>query len=111
MRTKFAWMRAERGAALAGRDAYPLLVQGLRLGPVALVGVPVELFGEIGSAIRDASPHPATLVSAYWNGYRNYLPTEAERERGGYEIDISPFAPGADALVRAAAARVLEALA
>ena len=30
--------------------------------------------------------------------------------RGGYEIDISPFRPGADALVTAAAGRVLAAL-
>jgi hypothetical protein len=110
VRTKFARMRAERGAALAGLDAYPLLVQGIRLGPAALVGVPVELFCEIGRAIRDRSPFATTLVSGYWNGYRNYLPTDDERERGGYEIDISPFRPGADALVVAAAGRVLEAL-
>ncbi|MGZ8688394.1 MAG: neutral/alkaline non-lysosomal ceramidase N-terminal domain-containing protein [Gaiellaceae bacterium] len=110
VKTKFARMRAERGEALAGLDAYPLLVHGIRLGPVALVGVPVELFCEIGMAIRDASPFGATLVSAYWNGYRNYLPTDAERSRGGYEIDISPFRSGADALVTAAAARVLRAL-
>ena len=110
MRTKFARMRAERGDALAGLDAYPLLVHGIRLGPVALLGVPVEIFGEIGAAIRDGSPFRPTLVSGYWNGYRNYLPTDAERPRGGYEIDISPFSPGADTLVTAAAGRVLEAL-
>jgi hypothetical protein len=110
VRTKFARMRAERGDALAGLDAYPLLVHGLRLGPAALVGVPVELFSEVGAAIRDGSPFATTLVSGYWNGYRNYLPTDAERPRGGYEIDISPFRPGADALVRDGAARALEAL-
>ena len=110
VRTKFARMRAERGDALQGLDAYPLLVHGIRLGPVALVGVPVELFCEIGMAIRDRSPFATTLVSGYWNGYRNYLPTDAERARGGYEIDISPFAPGAEALVTEAAARVLRAL-
>jgi neutral ceramidase len=110
VRTKFARMRAERSAALKRLDSYALLVHGVRLGPVALVGVPVELFCEIGMAIRDRSPFPKTLVSGYWNGYRNYLPTDAERARGGYEIDISPFRPGAEALVTAAAGRVLEAL-
>ena len=110
VRTKFARMRAERGTALDGLDAYPLLVHGIRIGPVALVGVPVELFSEIGTSIRDTSPFATTLVASYWNGYRNYLPTDAERSRGGYEIDISPFRPGADALVTAAAGRVLEAL-
>ena len=110
VRTKFARMRAERGHALDGLAEYPLLVHGLRLGPVALVGVPIELFGAIGTRIRDASPFATTLVSGYWNGYRNYLPTDDERPRGGYEIDISPFRAGSDALVSAAAGRVLEAL-
>lgn len=110
VRTKFARMRAERGDALRGLESYPLLVHGVRLGPVALVGVPVELFCEIGMSIRDRSPFARTLVSGYWNGYRNYLPTDAERSRGGYEIDISPFAPGAETLVTAGAGRVLEAL-
>jgi neutral ceramidase len=110
VRTKLARMRAERGDALRGLDSYPLLVHGVRLGPVALVGVPVELFCEIGMSIRDRSPFTTTLVSGYWNGYRNYLPTDAERARGGYEIDISPFDPGAEALVTAAASRVLGAL-
>jgi hypothetical protein len=110
VRTKFARMRAERAAALQGLDDYPLLVHGVRLGPVALVGVPVELFCEIGMSIRDRSPFAITLVSGYWNGYRNYLPTDAERGRGGYEVDISPFRPGAETLVTSAAARVLEAL-
>lgn len=110
VRTKFARMRAERAHALRGLDAYPLLVHGVRLGPAALIGVPVELFSEIGTSIRDRSPFPTTLVSGYWNGYRNYLPTDAERPRGGYEIDISPFQPGAEALVTAAAAAVLKTL-
>lgn len=110
VRTKFARMRAERGASLQGLDSYPLLVHGVRLGPVSLVGVPVELFCEIGMSIRDRSPFGTTLVSGYWNGYRNYLPTDAERPRGGYEIDISPFKSGAPVLVTAAAGRVLEAL-
>jgi len=110
VRTKFARMRAERGDALDGLDAYPLLVHGIRLGPVALVGVPVELFSELGTTIRDSSPFATTLVCSYWNGYRNYLPTDAERERGGYEIDISPFRPGSDAIATTAAGRVLEAL-
>ena len=62
-------------------------------------------------AIRDALAASRRRSSrGYWNGYRNYLPTDAERPRGGYEIDISPFRPGADALVTAAAGRVLEAL-
>jgi hypothetical protein len=111
VRTKFARMRAERGRALRGLEEYPLHVRALRLGPVALVGVPVELFCELGIEVRAASPFATTLVSGYWNGYRNYLPTEEERVRGGYEIDISPFAPGAAAQVTRALVDALTELA
>jgi hypothetical protein len=49
-------------------------------------------------------------VSGYWNGSQNYLPTDAERARGGYEIDFSPFMPGGADLVCAGATRVLDQL-
>lgn len=111
VRTKFARMRSERGAALRGLTDYPLLVRAIRLGPVALVGVPVELFCELGTEVRARSPFATTLVSGYWNGYRNYLPTEAERTRGGYEVDIAPFAAGASKVVTAAMSATLESLA
>jgi hypothetical protein len=78
---------------------------------VALVGVPVELFSELGMEVRARSPFATTLISGYWNGYRNYLPTDAERARGGYEIDISPFAAGASKVVTDAMAATLESIA
>ena len=111
VQTKFARMRSERGAALRGLHAYELLTQAIRLGPVALVGVPVELFCELGMEVRARSPFETTLVSGYWNGYRNYLPTDAERDRGGYEVDISPFASGSARLVTDAMSATLNALA
>jgi hypothetical protein len=112
VQTKFAVMRAERAAGLSSFDGtYPLLVQGMRIGPVALLGVPVEIFTEIGAEIRDSSPFATTLVSGYWNGCQYYLPTDAERARGGYEVDISPLQAGSPALLIEGAERVLASLA
>jgi hypothetical protein len=110
VQAKLAVMKGEKAASLGGLTHYPLLVQGMRIGPVALLGVPVEIFTEIGRKIRDASPFPTTLVSGYWNGYRNYLPTDDERSRGGYEVDFSPFLPGSPSLLVAGAERILGAL-
>ena len=52
-----------------------------------------------------------TLVSGYTNGYRNYLPTSAEWQRGGYEVDIAAFKPEAAELYVESAVEVLQALA
>ncbi len=110
VQTKGASFRAERAEAIAGRASFPLEIHGLRIGPVALVGVPVEPFIELGLRIESLSPFPMTLVSGYTNGYRNYLPTAAEWARGGYEIDSSPFRPEAADLYVEAASAVLSAL-
>ena len=111
VQTKGASMRAERAEALAGLTTYPLELHGLRIGPVSLVGVPMEPFIELGLEIEARSPSPMTLVSGYTNGYRNYLPTEAEFARGGYEVDIAPFQAGAAGQFVETSLSLLEALA
>jgi hypothetical protein len=107
VRTKGASMRAERAEALAGQQHYPLEVHGTRVGPLAFVGVPLEPFIELGLAIEARSPFAMTFVSGYTNGYRNYLPTEAEFARGGYEVDIAAFRPEAAGIFVETAVEVL----
>jgi hypothetical protein len=111
VQTKAASMRAERAEALTGLSTYPLEIHGLRIGPLSFIGIPMEPFVELGLEIEARSPSPMTMVSGYTNGYRNYLPTEAEWARGGYEVDIAPFRPEAGRMVVEASVRVLEALA
>ncbi|MCI0581864.1 MAG: hypothetical protein L0227_03045 [Chloroflexi bacterium] len=111
VRTKGVAMRAERAAALAGLDAYPMEVHGIRIGPLAFIGVPVEPFIELGQAIVAGSPFEQTFVSGYTNGYRNYLPTVGEWARGGYEVDICAFRPEAATLFVEAAIGLLGDLA
>jgi hypothetical protein len=111
VRTKGASMRAERAEALAGMESYPLEVHGMRIGPLAFIGVPLEPFIELGLAVEARSPFPMTFVSGYTNGYRNYLPTEAEFDRGGYEVDIAAFRPEAAGIFVETAVTVLHELA
>jgi hypothetical protein len=110
-RTKWAYMTAERAAAVHGRATFPLEVHGVRVGRAAFVGVPVELFADTGRAICDRSPAPLTLVSGYTNGYRNYVPTARAWEEGGYEVDIASFTVEAAEAIEDAAVGVLEELA
>ena len=111
MQTKGASMRAERAEVLGGRATFPLEVHGTRIGPLAFIGVPLEPFIELGLAVEAASPFARTFVSGYTNGYRNYLPTAAEWQRGGYEVDISAFSADAGDLFVATSVELLRSLA
>ena len=91
-----AAMRAQVARRVAGKSSLPIEVHALRIGDIALVGTPLEPFVEIGFAVRERSPFPVTLFSGYSNEGWAYVPTAADYPLGGYEVEITPFAPGAD---------------
>ncbi len=68
-------------------------IQGIRIGETVLIGVPVELFVEIGLAVKAASPWKRTWVLGYTNGSMGYLPSRDAYAEGGYEVVSSIFAP------------------
>ena len=81
-------------------------VQVIALNKYALVGIPAELFVELGLEIKERA-HPAhVLVVGLANGMVGYVPHEAAFARGGYETtlgDGSKLSPAAGGmLVRAA---------
>ena len=65
----------------------------IRLGPVALVALPVEPFAEIGAEVKARSPFATTFFSGYSNGVHNYMPVRSAYDEGGYEVWMTPFAP------------------
>ena len=66
------------------------------VGDIAFVGLGGEVFNEIGQAIKTASPFPHTFVFTHCNGAAGYVPTSPSYPEGGYEVQSSAFAPGAD---------------
>ncbi|NPV48321.1 MAG: hypothetical protein HPY69_15385 [Armatimonadetes bacterium] len=67
----------------------PVNLQVIALDDVAFVGLPGEIFFEIGQAIRAASPFPVTLPLGWTNGSIGYIPTGAEVPFGGYEVELA----------------------
>ena len=69
----------------------------LRLGDVALVGLPGEVFCELGLDLKRRSPAPHTLVAELSNDAIGYLPTRPSFEQGGYEATSGStfYEPGA----------------
>lgn len=60
-------------------------VQALRIGDAAIVGLPGEIFTQIGLDIKADSPFKATLISELSNDYVGYVATDQALKDGGYE--------------------------
>jgi len=105
-----AGMRADRARLYHGRTHIDWQLQGIRIGPVVLVCIPGEPFTEIGQEIAARSPFPHTLFSGYSNGGFSYLPVRDAYPAGGYEVETSPFAPGASEIVVEGSLRMLQEL-
>jgi len=97
----------------AARAGKPLQgeVQVISLGDqVAWVGLPGELFSELGADIKRASPFPLTIVVELAHGPVTYFPNDAAFDQGNYEVVTSRAARGSgERLVGAANALLNEA--
>jgi len=94
-----------------GGATIPLEVQVFRLSEdVAVVGLPGEVFVELGLAIKRASPFPTTLVIELCNDAPGYVPTKKAFAEGSYETVNSRVAPGGGEMLVEAAVRLLKEL-
>ena len=85
-------------------------IQLLAIGDSAWVGVPGELFCQIGLDIKEQSPFAHTYVVGYANCYQGYFPTPIAYEEGGYEVNMgrwSRFTAAAGESVQETALRLL----
>jgi neutral ceramidase len=53
-------------------------IQALRVADIAIVGIPGELYTEIGLSIKGNSPSKHTFISEVTNDYVGYIPTKDE---------------------------------
>ncbi len=92
-------------------SSIPLEVQAFRLSDeVAVVGLPGEVFVDIGLAIKKASPFPTTLVIELCQDDVAYVPTRKAFAEGSYETVNSRIAPGGGEKMAEAAIKLLKDL-
>jgi sugar phosphate isomerase/epimerase len=85
----------------------PLEIQVFRLSrDVAVVGLPGEVFVDLGLAIKRASPFPTTLVIELCQDAPGYIPTKKAFAEGSYETVNSRIAPGGGEMMADAAIRL-----
>ena len=85
-------------------------VQALRIGNLALVGVPGELLVRLGLEIKRRSPFGQTMVLELANDSVGYLPDEQAYREGGYEPEAALFTPGSGEQIVEAAVNLLDRL-
>ena len=120
IRYHISWLRRTLDVAASG--GLPSDIEGeiwaARLGDCAIVGTPGEIFGEIGAAVRGASPAAVTIFAGYCGGVLGYVATPEEYPFGGYEPAIShrgyghpaPFSPDVAGIIRDTSLELLGAL-
>lgn len=103
-------VRAQKIIEVDGRGGKPLEaeVQVIALGDdVAWVGLPGEVFAELGMAIKRASPFRFTIVAGLANANLGYIPNRKAYAEGAYEPVSARCAPGAGERLVEAATRQL----
>lgn len=84
-----------RGQALMAAANLPaaldLPISVVKLGEVAWVHLPVELFASHGCYLQADSPHPITRVIGYTDGYYGYVVDPDAAHHGTYEALITFF--------------------
>jgi neutral ceramidase len=99
-------VRAERTLDVAAREGRPLRaeVQVLAMGrDIAWVGLPGEVFVELGLAIKKRSPFAQTFVVELANEDIGYIPDRRSYAEGNYEPESARCAAGSgEKLVEAA---------
>lgn len=69
-------------------------IQVFWLGDVPLIGLPGEVFVELGLRIKKALDADPVLVVSLSNDSAGYIPVRRAYREGGYESRVSPYAPG-----------------
>lgn len=87
---------------------WPSEVQVFRLdSDTAIVGLPCEIFVELGLAIKAQSPFKKTLVISICNDRPSYVATIKAFKEGSYEISNARVKPGTGEMLVATALKLL----
>ena len=78
----------------SGVDRIPVEISAIAVGDVALVGLPGEIFVQLGMAIKERSPFEHTYLVELCNDSIGYVPTEVAYGEGGYEATNTRLQPG-----------------
>ena len=84
-----------------GPSHFNLEILGLKIGPIALIGIPGQPFTPAGVAIKDTPGWDVIVPCSLTNGNDGYFPMMDSYLEGGYEARTSSYKPGvSEAIVK-----------
>ena len=91
-RTEIEWAEEALTTKRADREVseIEICVQAFRIGDTLVVGVPAEVFVDVGSELRNCSPYYHTLPVTHANGTVGYIATRDAFEAEVYETHRAP---------------------
>jgi len=81
--------KAHLEMAAGGERERTLELIAARIGDVAVLGLPGEVFAEIGMTIKTRSPFPMLHLLGNTNGWHGYIPARHCFAEGSYETDLT----------------------
>lgn len=93
--------------AVDGKTTEEIDLQCIAIGAIYFIGLPGEIFVEIGFDIVNRSPCKNLFVMSMTNGSIGYIPIEIAYAQGGYESNSSCFRPGCGEQIADAAVELL----
>ncbi len=107
--TKSITRRALKILRLQKLDGKPIEaeVQVFRIGDIAIVSLPGEVFVELGLAIKEKSPFEYTFVIENSQSGIGYVPDEKAFDQGAYEVNVSLMKKGENEKLVETALRLL----
>ncbi len=83
------WIYAREVVLCAeGPKEWPMPIHSLRIGDLGIVGLPGEVFTEIGLDIKQRSPFAQTMNIGIANGTVGYVATDRALDEGSYETRL-----------------------
>ena len=93
--------------AIDGKTTEEIDLQCIAVGSIDFIGLPGEIFVEIGFDIVNRVRRENLFVMSMTNGSIGYIPVEIAYKQGGYESNSSRFRPGCGEQIANAAVELL----
>ena len=82
-----------------GPEFFEMELTGIKIGEIAMIGIPGEPFTEISKTIKEEDGWGLIMVCELVNGHNGYFPVKSAYDEGGYEARSSKFKPGVGELI------------
>ena len=94
--------------AIDGRLTEEVDLQCIAVGSIYFIGLPGEIFVEIGFDIVNRARRDNLFIMSMTNGSVGYIPVKIAYKQGGYESNSSRFRPGCGEQIADAAVELLD---